>query len=222
MNDGSSQILESWQANAAHWVAALENEELQSRKLVTNQAIIDAVVRLTPKTIIDIGCGEGWLCRALSSLDIITTGLDGTSALIDNALKKSNQNFCVASFEDIILKTWKPSTIYDVAVINFALYEHEQTERLLHTIRNFSKQLVIQTLHPFAGINTNDNYVDGWRNESWAGLQRPFTHPYAWYYRTMGSWINLLVNTGWTINSMQEPVHPVSGFPLSLILVASV
>jgi hypothetical protein len=56
-----AKILDSWRKNAALWTRAIEAQEIESRRLVTNQAIIDAVTSNEPGSVLDIGCGEGWL-----------------------------------------------------------------------------------------------------------------------------------------------------------------
>ena len=61
------QIIDSWDVNAAPWVRAVRNHEIPSRRLVTDQAIIDAVMRRKPTSVLDLGCGEGWLARELSA-----------------------------------------------------------------------------------------------------------------------------------------------------------
>ena len=35
-----SHILHSWARNARNWIQTIDNEEIQSRKLATNQAIV--------------------------------------------------------------------------------------------------------------------------------------------------------------------------------------
>ena len=57
LND--KQIIHSWEKNAKAWIEAIQNEEIESRKLVTNQTIIDAIVAYKPATALDVGCGEG-------------------------------------------------------------------------------------------------------------------------------------------------------------------
>lgn len=45
-----TQIIRSWEKKAKTWIEAIQNEEIESRKLVTNQTIIDAIVDYKPAT----------------------------------------------------------------------------------------------------------------------------------------------------------------------------
>ena len=41
-----------------------------------------------------------------------------------------------------------------------------------------------------------------------------------WYFRTLSSWLNALDMSGFRLVSLQEPQHPQSPVPQSLLLVA--
>jgi hypothetical protein len=41
-----------------------------------------------------------------------------------------------------------------------------------------------------------------------------------WYLRTLSSWINALDMAGFQLATLQEPQHPQSSVPQSLLLVA--
>ena len=69
-------IIESWRKNANAWVDAIKNEKIISRVEVTNHAILSAVLSHKPSHLLDIGCGEGWLIRELSKLNVACTGMD--------------------------------------------------------------------------------------------------------------------------------------------------
>ena len=89
MNSAESreqEIIRSWHCNAGPWSEAIRTASIASRKLVTNQAIIDAVASVAPSRVLDIGCGEGWLARALSGLGMSVTGVDVVPELIARAM----------------------------------------------------------------------------------------------------------------------------------------
>ena len=68
------QIVESWTINALPWISAVREKKIESRRLVTDAAILDLVRSLSPKSVLDVGCGEGWLARALASYGIDAHG----------------------------------------------------------------------------------------------------------------------------------------------------
>jgi 2-polyprenyl-3-methyl-5-hydroxy-6-metoxy-1,4-benzoquinol methylase len=224
MKEDESPILKSWHANAAQWIAALDGEELETRKLITNQAIINTIVAHQPSSILDVGCGEGWLCKALQEHDISTLGIDGVAELIQHARKKGPGHFEVHSFEALISGSFTPLNLFDGVVFNFCLYEKEITNQLLLEAIKWVKphgNLFIQTLHPFSILVPDETYADGWKTESWVGLKRSFTHPYNWFYRTMASWIKTVQDAGWKNLHLQEPIHPIHMKPVSLIMTAT-
>lgn len=216
-------ILESWEANARHWIEVMDAGELESRQLVTNAVVVNAIERWCPGLVLDAGCGEGWLCRALQREGIATVGVDGVAELIHEARLKGEGHYEQISFEDLLHYNIWPIGYFDVVVFNFCLYENELTLQLLKAALRWVPlhgKLVIQTLHPHSALATGRRYEDGWQNEKWAGLSRPFTHPYRWYFRTVASWVNVILKSGWQLVKLEEPLHPRTGHPASLLITA--
>jgi 2-polyprenyl-3-methyl-5-hydroxy-6-metoxy-1,4-benzoquinol methylase len=213
------KIVESWQRNAAPWTAAIRENQIESRKLVTNQAIIDAVLSRSPKSILDIGCGEGWLTRALAAKGIRAIGCDVVPDLIEQARRGGGGFFHVASYED--LARGKLDAKVDVAIANFSLIGKESVDNLVrHSPKLLTNggALIVQTLHPV--VATGDlPYADGWRKGSWTGFSTDFTDPAPWYFRTIASWIALFRDSGLDLIEMREPMHPATGKPASAIFI---
>src|SRR5215510_6947779 len=131
MTDKEQLIIRSWQANADNWISLIESNGIESRKLVTNKAIIDGVLACTPSSILDIGCGEGWLVKEFYDKGIEVAGVDIIPELVTRAKEKVNGNFYTASYEDISSGKISFSKKFDAIVINFALIGKESTENLL-------------------------------------------------------------------------------------------
>jgi len=218
-----AKIVESWQRNAAPWTDAVRERKIESRNLVTDAAIVDAVLSRSPLTALDIGCGEGWLARTLGQHGIRVTGVDVVPALIDAASRAGGGDFRVASYEMIAAGGLELAPV-DVVVANFSLIGKESVDNLIAAVPSMlapNGTLVIQTLHPL--VATGDlPYVDGWRDGSWTGCGADFSDPAPWYFRTLETWVKLLGEAALRLVEMHEPLHPTSQKPASVIFIAHV
>jgi 2-polyprenyl-3-methyl-5-hydroxy-6-metoxy-1,4-benzoquinol methylase len=221
-----AKIIDSWHTNAVPWTDAVRNDEIESRRLVTNSAIVDTILDRRPTSVLDVGCGEGWLARALSAKGMAVMGVDVVPELIEQARRAGGEvtggsaDFHVASYED--LAAGVIDRAFDVAVANFSLIGAEAVDQLVRAAPRLLTPhgaLIIQTLHPVVATGEHP-YVDGWRAGSWTGFSQAFSDPAPWYFRTIGSWIHLIVSSGFRVTELREPIHPNTGKPASLILVA--
>jgi 2-polyprenyl-3-methyl-5-hydroxy-6-metoxy-1,4-benzoquinol methylase len=216
-----SRILVSWQRNSAPWTTAIREAQVESRTLVTNAAVVEAVLSRRPRTVLDLGCGEGWLVRALAAHGIRATGVDAIPSLIEEAKRAGGGEFLVASYEDIAAGALELKV--DAVVANFSLIGKESVEGVLRSIPRLlspDRSLIIQTLHPIDATG-DQPYQDGWRQGSWAGFSSEFSDPAPWYFRTVESWEKLIDDSGFQLAELREPLHPATGKPASIIFIAS-
>ncbi len=214
------QIIRSWNANAGPWARAVRTGSIASRKLVTDRAIVDAVSSVRPARVFDIGCGEGWLARALADRGMKVFGIDVVPELVAEAARLGRGEFSVRSFSELAGGEYRCGP-FDAAVCNFSLLGEESVESLLGALTGCLGEggfLVIQTLHPVAACGEHP-YRDGWRAGSWLGFGAEFTDPAPWYFRTLESWFALLRRSGFDVLECREPTASGASVPASVIFV---
>ncbi len=209
-------ILASWHINAAPWVRAVRDGQIASREQLTNQAIIDTLCALNPKSLLDIGCGEGWLCRAMQTRGCDCLGIDAIPDLIRAATAEAGGRFLHMRYEDLV--HWQPAQRVDCAVCNFSLIGRQATEAVfaaIHQLVTATGYLVVQTLHPDASTHQHS----GWQEGSWAGFSEEFRQPAPWYFRTLSDWRSLFQRHDVQLIQELSPTLPGAEHPASLILV---
>lgn len=221
--DHREQLSLSWQANADAWTAAVRERRIESRHLVTDAAIVQAILALAPTRVLDLGCGEGWLCRGLAGHGIEAVGVDASAPLIAVARKAGcpRAQYRVCGYAELESQAAQLGR-FDLLVCNFALLEDPLAPTLsaLHGLLAAGGHLLVQTLHPWRACN-DASYRDGWRVERFAGFGEGFAEPMPWFFRTLESWLALFTETGWRLQWLQEPLHPESEQPVSLLMLLS-
>lgn len=219
MPSPETTLLHSWHHNAKSWIEAIRSGAIESRQTVTDQAILLAVMSRQPEKVLDLGCGEGWLLRALAERGISAVGVDGDATLVEAARAAGSSPVHLASYDSLAAAQVNIGSDYDLICANFALL-HQDIIPLLAAMNPLlapGGALLIQTLHPWTAAA--GNYQDGWREETFATFEGQW-QPMPWYLRTLSSWLNALDMAGFRLATLQEPQHPQSPVPQSLLLVA--
>ena len=223
MSDKEQSIPESWEDNAAAWVEAIHQGRIESRVRATNAAVVSAVREGGGARVLDIGCGEGWLCRAVAEVGMMAVGFDGSAALIAEAEKLGGGEYQVLSYEEFAADPFRIGGVFSTAICNYSLLG----EDVLPILRGAAAvlepggRLIVQTLHPFTGGGADDRYEDGWRVEDFSGMGSGFRTCMPWYFRTVGSRISQIRLAGLQLEECREPIISERSMPASLLLIAA-
>jgi 2-polyprenyl-3-methyl-5-hydroxy-6-metoxy-1,4-benzoquinol methylase len=221
--DREAALIWSWMANADAWTRAVREGRIASRRLATDAAIVEAVAERKPGRVLDLGCGEGWLMRALAERGIEAIGLDVSLELVMAAEETGGGRYRCCSYEELVDDPTRAGGPYDAIACNFSLLG-EDLVPLLRALRgNLAPggALVIQTVHPWTAAGA-EGYADGWRTETFDAFGDDFAEPMPWYFRTLASWVDALRDGGFRVSTLREPIHPETGQPASLVVVAEV
>lgn len=217
--NNSDRLARSWRANAARWSKAVREGIIASRRTVTDRAIVSAVLRHQPSSVLDLGCGEGWLCRALAPSVPHCVGVDASPELIEMARLSGGARYLELSYSALIANPAGAGTGFDIIVANFSLLD-ECTADLVMALGQATRtggRLVVQTVHPWS---IRDEYHTGWRTEKFASFGSEEWTPMPWFFRTIENWISVFGEM-WCLERIEEPCMDDGSFPISLIMTAS-
>ena len=223
------RLVQSWTDNAHAWTRAVRSGAVASREAGTDAAVVEAVLRGLPPAgrVLDVGCGEGWLVRALAAVGVEARGVDASAPLVDAAREAAREAeasgpsggaFEVVSYDQAAADPDRLGGPFDAVVFNFSLLSDDTVGVLRAAASRLDGgRVLVQTVHPATAAAP---YRDGWREESFESVGAGFA-PMPWYFRTFGSWVRTLDAAGLALADAAEPLHPETGAPLSLILEAS-
>ena len=224
-----ARLDESWRANAEAWTTAVREGAIASRRAGTDAAIVHAcraaVPTLAGAAVLDLGCGEGWLARALAEQGAGVLGIDASAPLVEAARAASGTEaahvpaFAVASYAMLIADPAVAAGPWSLIACNFALLGDPVVPTLAACARRLAPdgRLVVQTVHPWVAAG-DGAYEPGWREETFATFAIPFPATMPWYFRTLADWSVALAAADLRLLRVDEPLHPETRRPLSLVL----
>ncbi len=212
------EITGSWTDNAAAWTQVVRDGLIPSREAGTDAAIVAACLERGTGPVLDVGCGEGWLVRALAAHAITASGVDVSAPLIERARERGGGLFDVTTYADLEGDATIAAGPWQTIVCNFALLGEPLHPVLAALRRRLAPggQVLVQTVHSWSARG-DAPYRSEWRTETFDAFAIAFPTPMPWYYRTLASWMEEFAKAGLCVTQIEEPLHPDTGTPLSLL-----
>lgn len=216
---------DAWEAAAEAWSRFIDAGDPFRTQLV-DPVVFRFLGEVRGKKILDAGCGEGYLARALAERGAAITGVDGSVELIRIAKRKSSASITFLAHD---LRDPLPfrDREFDFVVCNLALQDFDPIEGAM---REFSRVLTpqgtfaISILHPtFSSCEVSGGlqkdlksfilqqvphykivyyhtpHRDTWRVRG-VGMET------AYYHRSIEHYAEALRSAGFVITDLREPV----------------
>lgn len=172
------------------------------------------------KRVLDLGCGFGWHCRyARDQQAKSVIGVDLSEKMLQKAREMTNDSFISyikMPIEDINFS----DSQFDIVISSLAFHYIESFDTICKKVYGCLKpggSFVFSVEHPiFTSRNEQDWYYDDRGNRlHWAvdnyqseGLRETtfLTENVIKYHRTFSTYINDLINAGFSIRTVKEPI----------------
>lgn len=174
---------------------------------------------LRGKRVLDLGCGYGWHCRyAREQQARSVVGVDLSAKMIARARADTNDSaieYLQLAIEDISF----PAGAFDVVLSSLALHYVEQFATVYQKVHHClvdEGAFVLSVEHPiFTALATQDWYygehgerlhwpVDQYQDEG-PRETRFLGHAVVKYHRTVATYLNALLDSGFTLTRLSEP-----------------
>ena len=140
-----------WEQIADIWDKGIDEKGDIRHELVINPIVFEFLGSLKGKTVLDAGCGNGYLSRKIAKTAKKVIAVDFTEGLIEHAKRRSrdfkNIEYRVENIERLSFK----NNIVDLTLCNMVLMDLERLDRAVGEIARVTKKnglIVISTQHP--------------------------------------------------------------------------
>ncbi|MBL8550202.1 MAG: class I SAM-dependent methyltransferase [Hyphomonadaceae bacterium] len=214
----------SWEQSAQAWIAEMGEDGDFARRFVLDPVMRTHALAGAPETALDVGCGEGRFCRALNASGVRATGLDPTSALIEEARRRDpSGRYVLGRAEDLPFA----DASFDLVVAYLSLIDIEDADAAMAEMARVLKPggaLLIANLTSFNTAGADRGWV---RDASGARLHFPIDHyletravPVAFrgirivnHHRPLSFYMRRLIELGLRLTFFDEPA-PTADAPV--------
>lgn len=212
-----------WETNASYWVQIIRQHRDKYRNELTDPAMLQAIGNPEGMTILDAGCGEGYLSRILAGKGAVVSGVDSSVGLIEAARTQNLADMLPITFDINSVDDLPYSNdVFDLVVCNHVindLYDPSKPISEFARILRPDGRLIILMLHPcfYNKHAERDQTTNGLVTSTYfdiRGIEQAFevdglvspTASTSWF-RPLEFYTEELRKSGFVITSLTEP-HP--------------
>ncbi len=212
MDITNKSTIDSWSGFTNEDLVNFGDDGDTARSNLIDPAVFDLVGDIQGKTILDAGCGNGYLSRKLARRGATVTGIEPATTLFNYCLEKEAQEKLGIMYLQQDLSELRSNTQFDqVLLINVLMDIPDYKTALQRCIATLKPggEIIISILHPaFPGFE-NDWSALGHVEISEYFKAEPVKQKYGYFFpRPLSTYINDLISMGCIIARVVEPQLP--------------
>ena len=205
----NQQNIDAWSQFPQSEIEKFGDEGDFGRQHLLNPAIFELLGKVANKSIIDAGCGNGYMARKLAKLGVKVTAIEPADSLFEYAHKREQREPLGIEYIQQDLSTFHRPRIADVVVANMVFMDIPDFQAAMENCIEALKpggQLIYSIAHPCFENSTEEFRQNGsiaikeYLNEY--AIQQTYGFK---YHRPLSQYINLTIEYGCTVNKLIEP-----------------
>jgi 2-polyprenyl-3-methyl-5-hydroxy-6-metoxy-1,4-benzoquinol methylase len=181
-----------------------------TRQYLLNPALFSLLAAVRGTTILDAGCGQGYLARLLARRGACVTGIEPSEAFYRYALRREETEQLGIQYLQADLSTWNPMpNHFAVVIANMVLMDIADYESALANCVAALQpkgKLIFSILHPCF-----EEAGSAWHDKGYVAVQnyfeqRAIKQTYGYFiHRTLSTYLNSVLRAGCVIEQVLEP-----------------
>jgi len=226
---------QQWDENAEAFAGLIAGAGTPHHKSILNPCIEELIGDVTGRSLLDAGSGEGYLARYYARKGADVTAIDFSPSLVETSIDLSKEEDYDVDFrvDDVCHIESVPRQTFDIVLCNLVLLNIPCLEKALNEFHRVLKDggtLVFSVVHPafnFYGPGTwqmgekdpdtnrrvglyfkVDHYFEEKEYERYWRTRdgEKFPAPISFFHRTLSTYLNALIATGFKLIDFKEPV----------------
>jgi ubiquinone/menaquinone biosynthesis C-methylase UbiE len=221
-NFDDKDILELWDNRARDWDIQVGDDGDSNRILNSDPVLWSFAGNVAGLSVLDAGCGTGYLARQLCLKGASVTGIDFSPQMIEIAQFRASQNNLDIDFYLDSCTELKslPDEQFDMIVSNYVLMDLLDLEGAIRAFNRVLKPSGIAILvfsHPCfpqgksTTVNEDGTVCYSWTSSYFEKTQRNdepwnhFTTPFIWFHRPLSDYWKAFKAAGFSVQEFEEP-----------------
>jgi 2-polyprenyl-3-methyl-5-hydroxy-6-metoxy-1,4-benzoquinol methylase len=209
-NVTNADIIKAYADVPQHLIEGFGDEGDLTRQYLLNPALFALIGSIRGTTILDAGCGQGYLSRLLAKRGARVTGIEPSDAFFTYALHREQTEQLGIRYLQADLSTWTPTpNSFDVVIANMVLMDIPDYQAALTNCvaaLQPAGKLIFSILHPCF-----EEAGSAWEDKGYVAVQdyfreRAIKQTYGYFiHRTLSTYLNSVVRAGCVIQQVLEP-----------------
>ncbi|GHO45125.1 class I SAM-dependent methyltransferase [Ktedonospora formicarum] len=212
-NPSNDAVIQSWSTYSRSMIEALGNEGDFARQHILNPHLFSLLGDLSGKTIMDAGCGHGYLSRLMAQRGARVYAIEPSENLYRYAIEQEQKTPLGITYlqEDLTVmpSRTKLTDGFDALVANMVFMDIPDYEDAIHNCISLLKpggSLIFSITHPCFEESSSE-----WETKGYVAVHEylhEHTHPNLYgytFHRPLSAYLNLLMRAGCTLQQIIEP-----------------